>query len=83
MMGSLSLKKYETSGGGKLNCPVFCGSRSLCLSRSLLSLGKSHNVSVLKMKGLELRSFGTFSTQASVRLLGGSCVFFLFFPGKI
>lgn len=62
MMGSLSSKKYESSGGGKWNCPVLCGSRSLCLSRSLLSLGKSHNVSVRKMKGLGLMSFGTFST---------------------
>lgn len=28
---SLSLKKYESSGGEKLNCPVLCGSRSSCL----------------------------------------------------
>lgn len=62
MMGSLSLKNYESSEGGKLNCPLLCGSRSLCLSQKSFIFGKSHNVSGLKMKGLELMSFRTRST---------------------
>ena len=42
---SLSLKKYESSEGEKLNCPVLCGSRSSCLS-GVLYLWASHAVSL-------------------------------------
>lgn len=37
---SLSLKKYERSGGEKLNCPVLCGSRSSCLSLESFIFGR-------------------------------------------
>lgn len=56
-----------------------------CVSLEVfLSSGKSHNVSVPKMKGLELLSFGTFSTPGFCEdwawmLLGGSYLCFLFF----
>lgn len=37
---SLSLRKYESSGGEKLNCPVLCGSRSSCLSLKSFIFGQ-------------------------------------------
>lgn len=84
MMGSLSLEKYESSGGGKLSALYFVV-RGHCVSlRSPLFLDESHNVSGLRVKGLKFMGCGTLSTPASVRtetarFLGDvTCIFLSF-----
>lgn len=66
MTGSLSWQAMKVQGVESWT--ALCGLRSLCVSlRCPLSLGKSHNASGLKMKGLELMSVGTLLLQASGR----------------